>query len=132
MKKIAIVIADLVLGGGQRSALNLASALSKDHDVTVIVFQDGSSHYKVPCKLLNLNCPDQKSTLFKAYNVFKRTWRLRRNFKANDYDHIFGFMESANFPTALAAPMPEVSVRPACNGGDQNQGIFFYSQGEES
>ena len=119
MKKIAIVIADLELGGGQRSALNLASALSKDHDVTVLVFQDNFRQYKVPCKLVNLNCPDQGSVLRKAYNVLKRTLRLKRNFKANNYDHIFSFMESANFPTALAAPSALLSVH--CNPHELNR-----------
>lgn len=119
MKKIAIVIADLVLGGGQRSALNLASALSKGHDVTVIVFQDNSRHYQVPCKLVNLDCPDQSSVLLKAYNVFKRTRKLKCNFKENDYDYIFGFMESANFPTALAEPKALLSVH--CNPHELNK-----------
>jgi len=119
MKKIAIVIADLVLGGGQRSALNLASALSKDHDVTVIVFQDKFRQYKVPCKLVDLDCPDQRSVFFKACNVIKRTWRLRKDFKANNYDYIFGFMESANFPTALAAPKALLSVH--CNPHELNK-----------
>ena len=119
MKKIAIVIADLVLGGGQRSALNLASALSKDHDVTVLVFQDNFRQYNVPCKLVNLNCPDQGSIFLKAFNVLKRAWLLRRDFKANNYDHIFGFMESANFPTALAAPKALLSVH--CNPHELNK-----------
>ena len=119
MKKVAIVIADLELGGGQRSALNLANALSRDHDVTVLVFQDEFRQYDVPCKLVNLNCPDQTSVPIKAYNVLKRTWRLWRNFKENNYDHIFGFMESANFPTALAAPKALLSVH--CNPHELNR-----------
>ena len=119
MKKIAIVIADLVLGGGQRSALNLASALSKDHDVTVLVFQDNFRQYKVPCKLVNLDCPDQDTIFRKAINVVKRTWRLKRNFNINKYDHIFGFMESANFPTALATPEAILSVH--CNPHELNK-----------
>lgn len=119
MKKIAIVIADLVLGGGQRSALNLASALSKNHDVTVIVFQDKFRQYKVPCKLVNLGCPDQHFIFLKAYNVLKRTWRLRKDFKANNYDCIFSFMESANFPTALAASKALLSVH--CNPHELNR-----------
>ncbi|PWQ99943.1 glycosyltransferase [Leucothrix pacifica] len=113
MKKIAIVIADLVLGGGQRSALNLAAALSVNHDVTVLVFQDSYRQYKVPCKLINLDCPDKKSTIAKAYNVFKRAFRLKRHFDAEKYDYIFGFMESANFPVAMASPDSILSVH--CN-----------------
>lgn len=113
MKKIAIVIADLVLGGGQRSALNLAAALSVNHDVTVVVFQDSYRQYKVPCKLFNLECPDQDTTIKKAINVFRRAFRLKRHFKAERYDYIFSFMESANFPTAMAAPESILSVH--CN-----------------
>ena len=113
MKKIAIVIADLVLGGGQRSALNLATALSKNHDVTVVVFQDSYRQYEVPCNLVNLECPDQNSTLEKAFNVFRRAYKLKRLFKAQQYDYIFSFMESANFPVAMAAPKAILSVH--CN-----------------
>lgn len=113
MKKIAIVIADLVLGGGQRSALNLATALSVNHDVTVLVFQDSYRQYKVPCKLINLDCPDKNSTLAKAYNVFKRAFKLKRHFDAEQYDYIFSFMESANFPVAMASPQAILSVH--CN-----------------
>ena len=113
MKKIAIVIADLVLGGGQRSALNLAAALSENHDVTVLVFQDSYRQYTVPCKLVNLECPDQDSTIKKAFNVFKRAYRLKKHFKAEQYDYIFSFMESANFPVAMVAPEAILSVH--CN-----------------
>ena len=72
MKKIAIVIADLVLGGGQRSALNLATALSKNHDVTVLVFQDSYRQYTVPCNLVNLDCPDLDGTLKKAASDLRK------------------------------------------------------------
>ena len=44
MKKIAIIIADLDLGGGQRVAINLANALAKDNDVSIVIFQDKDIH----------------------------------------------------------------------------------------
>ena len=58
MKKAAIVIADIQLGGGQRSALNLASALSKDHEVTLIVFHTADQQYEVPYRLVNIESRD--------------------------------------------------------------------------
>lgn len=119
MKKIAIVISDLVLGGGQRSALNLASALSKNHDVSVIVFQDNHRQYEVPCKIVNIECPDKKSTLGKALNIVKRSWYLKKHFSAENYDYIFGFMESANFVTALASKNAILSVH--CNPHELNK-----------
>ncbi|PWQ98806.1 glycosyltransferase [Leucothrix arctica] len=119
MKKIAIVISDLVLGGGQRSALNLAAALSKDHDVSVIVFQDQHRQYDVPCRIVNIECPDQQSTFGKALNIFKRTWRLKKHLRAEKYDLIFSFMESANFVTALASKESILSVH--CNPHELNK-----------
>ena len=119
MKKIAIVISDLVLGGGQRSALNLASALSKDHDVSVIVFQDHHRQYSVPCRVVSIECPDKQSILGKAFNILKRTWRLKQHFNDENYDFIFGFMESANFVTALASKEAILSVH--CNPHELNQ-----------
>ena len=113
MKKIAIVIADLELGGGQRSALNLASALSKDHDVTLVIFQDTDMHYQAPCRQVNLDCPEKFGLLLKAFNVIKRAVKLKQHFRQEQYDYVFGFMESANYPTALAEPNSMLSVH--CN-----------------
>jgi len=48
MKKIAIVIADLDLGGGQRVAINLANALAKTNHVSIIIFHDEEIHYQAP------------------------------------------------------------------------------------
>ncbi|RVU83284.1 glycosyltransferase [Leucothrix sargassi] len=118
MKKIAIVISDLVLGGGQRSALNLAAALSKDHDVSVIVFQDSYRQYDVPCRIINIECPDKENVFSKALNIIKRTWRLKKVFKAEQFDFIFSFMESANFVTSLACKKAILSVH--CNPHELN------------
>jgi len=113
MKKAAIVIADIQLGGGQRSALNLASALSKDHEVTLIVFHTVDQQYEVPYRLVNIECPDKFNVIGKAYNVLKRAFKLRQHFKAEQYDYIYGFMETANFPTAIASSESILSVH--CN-----------------
>ena len=65
MKKIAIVIADLDLGGGQRVAINLAQVLAKKNDVSLIIFQDNEIHYEAPGHLINIQCPSEK-------NIFKK------------------------------------------------------------
>jgi len=108
-----LTIADIQLGGGQRSALNLASALSKDHEVSLIVFHTVDQQYEVPYRLVNIECPDKFNVLAKAYNVLKRAFKLRRHFNAEKYDFIFGFMETANFPTVLASSKSILSVH--CN-----------------
>ena len=113
MKKIAIVIADLDLGGGQRVAINLANALAKENKVTIVIFQDGEIHYQAPGELVNLDCPYKHSSLGKFFNVFKRAYRLRKLVKQEKFDHVYGFMESANFPTAMVFPQAALSVH--CN-----------------
>lgn len=118
MKKAAIVIADIQLGGGQRSALNLASALSKSHEVTLIVFHTVDQQYEVPYRLVNIECPDKFNVVGKAYNVLKRAFKLRQHFKVEQYDSIFGFMETANFPTVIASSKAILSVH--CNPHELN------------
>ena len=118
MKKAAIVIADIQLGGGQRAALNLASALSVDHEVSLIVFHTVDQQYEVPYRLISIECPDKTNVIGKAYNVLKRAYKLRRHFKAENYDYIFGFMETANFPTVIASSGAILSVH--CNPHELN------------
>jgi len=122
IKKIAIVIADLDLGGGQRVAINLALALAKNNDVSLVIFQDDEIHYEMPGELIHLNCPQKKSVIGKTYNVFKRAYKLRRLIKKEKFDHVYGFMETANFPTAIAYPNAALSVH--CNPRELN---FFES-----
>lgn len=113
MKKIAITIADLDLGGGQRVAINLANTLAKNHDVSIVIFHDEEIHYKTPGKLFNLNCPDKSNLVAKVYNVFKRAYKLRQLIKKEKFDYVYGFMETANFPTAMVFPDAALSVH--CN-----------------
>ncbi|MCK5901752.1 MAG: glycosyltransferase [Cocleimonas sp.] len=113
MKKIALVIADLELGGGQRVAINLAQALAKQHDVSLIVFKQEAIHYQPSGKLIYLDCPEKNSLIGKVYNVFKRAFKLRQLFKKERYDAIYSFMETANFPVAMASREAVVSVH--CN-----------------
>lgn len=113
MKKIAIVIADLELGGGQRVAINLANALAKDNEVSFIIFKDAETHYKLPGDLIYLDCEEKDNLLGKVYNVFKRAYRLKKLIKQRQFDAVYGFMETANFPTAMVYPNAALSVH--CN-----------------
>lgn len=118
MKKIAIVIADLDLGGGQRVAVNLANVLAKTHQVSLVIFQDDEIHYESPARLVHLDCPQKKSVLGKVFNVFKRAYKLRQLIRKEQFDHVYGFMETANFPTAMVFPRAALSVH--CNPRELN------------
>lgn len=113
MKKIAIIIADLDLGGGQRVAINLANALAKRHQVSIVIFQDDDIHYEVPGNIVNLNCPQVSSVFGKVINVFKRAKKLKALIEKEEYDYVYSFMETANFPTAMVFKQAALSVH--CN-----------------
>jgi len=114
MKKIAIVIADLELGGGQRIAITLANELAKKNKLKIIVFQDKKIHFQAPqSMLISLNCPSKNSIPGKIYNIFKRAYKLRKVIKKERFNEVYAFMETANFPTAIAFPDAALSVH--CN-----------------
>lgn len=113
MKKIAIVIADLELGGGQRVAINLANALAKNYHVTFVIFKDTETHYTLPGELVYLDCEEKNNLVGKIFNVFKRAYKLRKLIKKEQFDYVYGFMETANFPTAMVFPNAALSVH--CN-----------------
>ena len=103
MEKIALVISSLSSGGGERVVATLSQEFAKHYDVTIILFDSRNIDYEYGGKIIDLNCPDKPSFLGKTYNLLKRASKLKRVFQSNKYDHIFGFMESANYPSILAS-----------------------------
>ena len=103
MEKIALVISSLSSGGGERVVATLSQEFAKNYDVTIILFDCANIDYEYGGKILDLNCPEKPSFLGKTYNLLKRSYKLKNTFRKQKFDHIFGFMESANYPSILAS-----------------------------
>ena len=103
MEKIALVISSLSSGGGERVVATLSQEFAKNYDVTIILFDSANIDYEYGGKILDINCPDKPSFLGKTYNLLKRAYKLKSTFRKQKFDHIFGFMESANYPSILAS-----------------------------
>jgi glycosyltransferase involved in cell wall biosynthesis len=103
MEKIALVISSLSSGGGERVVATLSQEFAKNYDVTIILFDSANIDYEYGGEILDINCPDKPSFLGKTYNLLKRAYKLKNIFKQQKFDHIFGFMESANYPSILAS-----------------------------
>jgi glycosyltransferase involved in cell wall biosynthesis len=103
MEKIALVISSLSSGGGERVVATLSQEFAKKYDVTIILFDSANIDYEYGGKILDINCPDKPSFLGKSYNLLKRAYKLKNTFRKQKFDHIFGFMESANYPSILAS-----------------------------
>jgi len=102
MKKIAILVPDLCLGGGQRVALNTAQLLAQKHDVNLVIFTDEDTLFKTNIKVINLNC-SKKHTLFgKFYNIYNRVKKYKRLLRKEKYDVTISFLESANLCAFLS------------------------------
>jgi len=103
MEKIALIINSLSAGGGERVVATLSQGFAKHYDVSVIVFNSHNVHYEFGGQLIDLQCIEKPSFMGKAFNLLKRAYKLKKLFKQEQYDHIFGFMESANYPAILAS-----------------------------
>lgn len=103
MEKIALIINSLSSGGGERVAATLSQGFAKQYDVTMVVFDSRNIDYEFGGQLVDLNCPEKPSIPGKSYNLLKRAYKLRKLFNDQNFDHIFGFMESANYPSILAS-----------------------------
>lgn len=110
MEKIALVISSLSSGGGERVVATLSQGFAKKYDVTIILFDCADIDYEYGGKIIDLNCPEKPSFVGKTYNLLKRAYKLKKAFSQHKFDHIFGFMESANYPSILASRNTIVSL----------------------
>ncbi|HPE60384.1 MAG TPA: glycosyltransferase [Thiolinea sp.] len=110
---VALVIYSLYGGGAERVVSLLSAGLARSHQVDIIVFDASRPAYEYQGVLINLDCPTQgQGVMAKAFNLLRRSRRLRQQFRQKSYAGIYAFMESANFATILAAPgQAVVSVR---------------------
>ena len=103
MEKIALVISSLSSGGGERVVATLSLEFAKKYDVTIILFDCANIDYEYGGRILGIDCPDKPSFMGKTMNLLNRAYRLKKLFNQHKFDHIFSFMESANYPSILAS-----------------------------
>ena len=96
MKKIAILVPDLSLGGGQRSAVSTAELLAVDNSVDIVVFCDESRVFKTDVHVIDLQCPKYSSLGGKFFNIYKRYDAFKALWLREQYDVVISFLESAN------------------------------------
>ena len=96
MKKIAILVPDLSLGGGQRSAVSTAELLAVDNDVNIVVFNDENRVFSTHVTVIDLQCPKQSNLGGKLANVYKRYKAFKALWRREQYDVVISFLESAN------------------------------------
>lgn len=115
--KIIVVIPTLHRGGAERVASMLTKEWAQTHTVLLTVFDPSDPAYPYGGQLLNLGGKSKRGIISKIFNALLRIKKLAVLIHKEHPDHIISFMESANFPSIIAAvttnslPNLTVSVR---------------------
>lgn len=103
--KILVISPSLHRGGAERVVSLLSQEWAKKHEVKIAVFEASSLAYPYSGQLVDLELPSLAGWPSKGIQGMRRVLRLARCFKMEKPDRIITFMESANFPSILAALM---------------------------
>ena len=104
--KILAVIPSLHRGGAERVMSLLTQQWeSEAHDVVLAVFDASAPAYRHGGRLVDLRSASRGGAAAKAWKALARTCRLWRLMRKERPHRVIAFMESANFPAALAATL---------------------------
>lgn len=96
MKKVGILVNSIGFGGNERSAVNIAAAVSDRFDVTIIIQEDCGNHYGYKGKVINLNTPCAQSKAGKVLNSIRRIYRLNKIIKEEKLETLFIILPVSN------------------------------------
>ena len=102
--KVAVVINVLRRAGAERVVCRLTQEWAKHHDVRIALFNVSTPAYAYGGQLVDLGVRPI-SILPKAHRLVVGASRLARFFRDYRPDRIISFMESANFPSIIAATL---------------------------
>ena len=102
---LLVVISSLRRGGAERVVSLLSQEWVKNHEVKIAVFDASYVAYSYGGELIDLSLPASNSYFMKIRQALLRLLAIIQLFKSNKPDKIISFMESANFPCALAATL---------------------------
>ena len=106
-KKIVLVIPSLFTGGAERVMSLLHRNFSQEHDVTLVIYH-GPVNYPIDGEIINLELKN-KGAFSSIINIFRRTFNLRKVFKALKPDLIISFI--GNLQPILTGYPVIVSIR---------------------
>ena len=101
--KLFLVVPALQKGGVERVVSVLSQEWAKAHTVKIVVFDSCMLGYPYDGEIVDLKLPAKGIIFSKALQSFRRIIKLAKLFKNENPDHIFSFMESANFPSIFAS-----------------------------
>jgi glycosyltransferase involved in cell wall biosynthesis len=90
-----VVINSLALGGAERVISTLSrNWVSDGHSVSIALFDSSNQAYEAGGEIIDLGLPPQSRLPWRILTMYRRASRIRK---------VISFMETANFPTVMAA-----------------------------
>lgn len=102
-RKIALVVYSLGMGGAEKVVSDLSFQFAKQHDVSLILFDNSHMYYPYAGELIAIHCPSRDGLLPRFVNFLMRAQQLRHIFRVRQFDTIISVMEHASFPAILAS-----------------------------
>lgn len=101
--KIIIVVPTLNKGGAERVVSVLSQEWIKSNNIKIVLFDGNNLSYSFSGDIIDLKIPALGGIFFKMIQFLRRLVKLKKLFKSENPDYIISFMESANFPSIIAA-----------------------------
>lgn len=103
MKNLVLMVPQMRHGGAERAVSRLTEVLNKEHNITVVVFDDSVTTYELNAPMISLDIkPEENSNVIKkAFNVFRRIKAYSRFKKENNIDVTYSFGDTANIINIL-------------------------------
>jgi glycosyltransferase involved in cell wall biosynthesis len=100
--KILVIISTLTPGGAERVVSTLTKEWSKQHTVSIAVFDAKVIAYPYGGDLVSLSLPASKNRIKKIITSIRRIIKLFLLVQDKTPDKVISFMESANIPAIIA------------------------------
>lgn len=106
-KNILLLIPALNAGGAERVMVTLANEWIKSNNISIIVFNDGYSFYKIDerINIMSLNLMPNKNKLLRNFSIpiieLKRFFNIYKIIKNNDFSFVLSFCYTTNVFASL-------------------------------
>lgn len=110
-KKILLMVPRVHQGGQERICLLTARLLQKEHDVTVLIYDDTDCVYDLSgLRIINIHSKAHPNRFVKLLRVGQRVMRVRRIKKREKYDICYSFGATANLVNIFSKKGEQVWV----------------------
>lgn len=110
MKRIALIIPNLQIGGAERVVSNLSIEFQKYYEVSIIVFDSTGIFYPYGGELIDLKIGTGRNIIKKIINLFRRIFKLKTIKKQHKFEVCISFTEGANFVNILSKNNNEKTI----------------------